>query len=128
MMKRSLLVIVIVLVLAPVVASAAIRQSQARTAGPTMALLFTTGSGWDQAKSPNEQRGFQSHSANLRRLRDAGVIVAGGRFGDYGLILVSAPTVDSATAMVKPDSSLIAGTFKVAVTPWSTIYEGAITR
>lgn len=94
----------------------------------TIALVFTTGAGWDQSKSPGAQQGFASHSANLRRLREAGLIVAGGRFGAYGLILVRAPTVDSARSMLAPDSSLVVGTFKVEVAPWSTIYEGTITR
>jgi hypothetical protein len=94
----------------------------------TIALVFTTGSSWEGAKAPNAQAQFGSHSANLRRLKDAGVIVAGGRFGAYGLILVRAPTADSARAMLVPDSSLVVGTFKVEVSPWSTIYEGTITR
>jgi hypothetical protein len=94
----------------------------------TMALVFTTGPGWDASKPPNAQAHFGSHSANLRRLKEAGVIVAGGRFGPYGLILVRAPTADSARAMLVPDSSLVVGTFKVDVSPWATIYEGTITR
>ena len=94
----------------------------------TIALVFTTGPAWDTSKPPNTQAQFGSHSANLRRLKDAGAIVAGGRFGAYGLILVRAPSVDSARAMLAPDSSLVVGTFKVEVAPWSTIYEGTITR
>ena len=94
----------------------------------TVALVFTTGPGWDTTKTPAAQAQFGSHSANLRRLRDAGLIVAGGRFGAYGLVLVRAPGVDSARAMLAPDSSLVVGTFKVEVNRWSTIYEGTITR
>lgn len=94
----------------------------------TVALVFTMGPGWDTSRTPNAQAHFDSHSANLRRLREAGLIVAGGRFGAYGLILVRAPSVDSARAMLVPDSSLVAGTFKVEVNRWATIYEGTITR
>jgi len=94
----------------------------------TIALVFTTGPGWDASKAPNAQAQFGSHSNNLRRLQEAGVIVAGGRFAQYGLILVRAPGVDSARAMLVPDSSIVVGTFKVEVSPWSTIYEGTITR
>jgi hypothetical protein len=93
-----------------------------------MALLFTVGPGWDTTKSPGSQRHFAAHSANLSRLRSAGLIVAGGRFGAYGLILVRAPNRDSAAALLRPDSSLAAGTFRVDIQPWSTIYDGAITR
>ena len=99
-------------------------QSQDRT----IALVFTTGPGWDASKAPGAQAQFGSHSNNLRRLREAGLIVAGGRFGPYGLILVRAPNVDSARGMLVPDSSIVVGTFKVDVSPWSTIYEGTITR
>jgi hypothetical protein len=94
----------------------------------TIALVFTTGPGWDASKPPNAQAHFGTHSTNLRRLRESGVIVAGGRFGAYGLILVRAPSVDSARAMLAGDSSVVVGTFKVEVSPWSTIYEGSITR
>ncbi len=94
----------------------------------TMALVFTTGPGWDTTRAPGAQPHFGTHSANLRRLREAGVIVAGGRFGAYGLILVRAPSRDSALAMLVPDSSIVVGTFKVDVEPWLTIYEGSITR
>jgi len=118
-----LLIFPVALVLAGLLVGTA-PQSQDRT----MALVFTTGPGWDTAKAPGAQSQFGSHSNNLRRLREAGVIVAGGRFGPYGLILVRAPGVDSARAMLVPDSSIVVGTFKVDVLPWSTIYEGTITR
>lgn len=101
---------------------------RAQSVERTMALVFTTGDAWDASRPPIAQAQFASHSANLRRLREAGAIVAGGRFGPYGLILVRAPTVDSARAMLAADSSLVVGTFKVEVSPWSTIYEGTITR
>lgn len=94
----------------------------------TVALMFTTGPGWDTTKSPGNQAHFATHSANLQRLRQAGVIVAGGRFGQYGLILVRAPNVDSARAMLRPDSSIAVGTFAVQVARWATIYEGSVTR
>jgi hypothetical protein len=103
-------------------------QPQTQAASPLFALLFTTGPGWNAALPPAEQRFFQEHSANLRRLREAGIIVTGGRFGEYGLMLVRAPTLDSANALLRPDSSLRAGTFKVAVNRWSTVYDGAVSR
>lgn len=111
-----------------VVITGALVGAAPQDAPGTMALVFTTGPGWDAKVSPGAQRHFGNHSANLRRLREAGVIVAGGRFGAYGLILVRAPSRDSALAMLAPDSSIAVGTFKVEVEPWLTIYEGAITR
>ena len=113
---------------AMVLVAALLVGASPQAAPGTVALVFTTGPAWDTSKSPNAQAQFGSHSANLRRLREAGVIVAGGRFGAYGLILVRAPGIDSAHAMLLPDSSIVVGTFKVEVTRWSTIYEGTITR
>jgi uncharacterized protein YciI len=117
------------LILSAAIVSAGLLIGASPQAPPrTMALVFTTGPGWDASKAPNAQAHFGTHSANLRRLKEAGVIVAGGRFGAYGLILVRAPSVDSARAMLAADSSVVVGTFKVEVAPWSTIYEGNITR
>jgi hypothetical protein len=99
-------------------------QSQDRT----IALLFTTGPGWDTSRPFNAQAQSGSRSSNLRRLKEAGLIVAGGRYGPYGLVLVRAPSVDSARAMLVPDSSVAVGTFTVDVLPWSTIFEGTISR
>jgi hypothetical protein len=101
----------------------------AQQPAPTLfALMFSTGTGWDTAKPPQDQAGFGAHSRNLRRLRDAGIIVTGGRFGEYGLMIVAAPTSDSARALLAPDSSLAAKTFNVQVTRWSTVYPGTLSR
>jgi len=118
----------LVLPIAVLVAGLLIGASPLQAPPRTIALVFTTGPAWDASKPPNAQPHFGTHSTNLRRLKEAGVIVAGGRFGSYGLILVRAPTVDSAHAMLAPDSSVVVGTFKVEVMPWSTIFEGSITR
>jgi hypothetical protein len=101
---------------------------QSQQPSPTIALLVETGPNWDTTKQPGEQRHFRTHSDNLRRLKEGGFIVAGGRFAQYGLILVRAPSTDSALSMMKPDSSIAVGTFKVNAHRWSTIYEGSITR
>lgn len=95
---------------------------------PPFAITITTGPSWDTARPTAEQKHFATHSANLRRMKDAGVIVAGGRFGEFGLIIVRAPSADSAAAMMKPDSSMAVGTFRFKVDRWSTIYEGTISR
>ncbi|HSA57588.1 MAG TPA: hypothetical protein VLE53_17880 [Gemmatimonadaceae bacterium] len=108
--------------------AAAFTRPPHQPAPSVFALLFTTGPGWDSSRPPAQQAHFGAHSANLSRLRQAGIIVAGGRFGAYGLILVRAPGRDSVNALLRPDSSLVAGTFKVEVAPWSTVYEGTITR
>lgn len=105
------------------------RASPVQEPSPTLyALLITTGPGWDTTRSASQQRFFGEHSRNLRRLRDAGIIVTGGRFGPYGLMVVQAPNADSARALLAPDSSIAAGTFNVGVSRWSTVYEGTLRR
>lgn len=93
-----------------------------------VALVFTTGPAWDTARPPTAQQHFATHSANLRRMRETGILVAGGRFGPYGLMLVRAPSVDSARGLLAPDSSIAVGTFRVEVTLWQTVYEGTLSR
>ena len=90
------------------------------------ALLFTTGPAWDASKQPGQQQHFSGHSANLRRLREGGILITGGRFGPYGLMIVRAPTQDSVMRLLAPDSTISAGVFKVQVERWRTVYSGAL--
>jgi uncharacterized protein YciI len=91
-------------------------------------MMYTTGPAWDPALPPARQRHFDQHSANLTRLREDGRLVMGGRFGQWGLILVRADDQASAQALFAPDSSLASGTFRGELQRWSTIYEGSVTR
>lgn len=91
-------------------------------------MMYTPGPGWDASQPPPAQRHFDTHSANLARLRRDSVIVAGGRFGPWGLILVRAADETAAQALFAPDSSLTAGTFQGEVHRWTTIYEGTVPR
>ncbi len=92
------------------------------------AMMYTTGPGWDTTLAPSAQRHFDTHSANLARMRREGAIIAGGRFGEWGLILVQAEDEAAARAMFEPDSSLTSGTFRGELHRWTTIYEGAVRR
>jgi len=90
------------------------------------ALSFTTGPGWQQDLAPGAQDGFGSHSRNLARLRATGRILVGGRFAEFGLMLVRAASESEVRRMLEPDSSLAAGTFRVAIAPWRTVYPGTV--
>lgn len=105
---------------------AGVHVAQARQQPPLFVMMYTTGPAWDASVPPDRQRHFDSHSANLRRLRENGSIVAGGRFGPWGLILVNAADSAAASALFAPDSSLATGTFRGELHRWSTIYEGFI--
>lgn len=92
------------------------------------AVLFRTGPAWDQAKPPNQQPFFKEHSQNLSKLRKAESIVLGGRYADVGLVVIRAKDEDEVRALLAGDPSLAAGVFKADVHPWSTIYEGCVSR
>jgi len=92
----------------------------------TFAVSFRTGPAWDKAKPPNEQKNFGDHSANLRKLRQEGRIVLGGRFGDVGLILLRAASDEEALALVAADPSVAAGVFVADIQPWSTFMAGTV--
>jgi uncharacterized protein YciI len=88
------------------------------------AVRFQPGPGWDKAKPPADQTGFASHSANLQRLRREGTVVLGGRFADFGLVVVTARDLDAARALFAGDETIAAKVFAMQVDPWATIFEG----
>ena len=129
--------IAILLAGATVVAGHANAQTPASTAattpvatvtGGTFAVVFSTGPKWDKSKAPNLQEGFAEHSANLRKLRESGVLHAGARYGEVGLMIVRAENVDAATALFATDPTIAAGVFRIEVTPFFTVYNGELKR
>ena len=97
-------------------------------AAPTLlyAAVFKTGPKWDPAKPANEQTTFRDHSANLAKLRAAGSIVMGARYGDVGLVVVSAATEADARKLFEADPSISAGTFALEVYRFSVFYPGTV--
>jgi RNA polymerase sigma-70 factor (ECF subfamily) len=90
------------------------------------ALTFAVGPGWDTTKPPSAQAGFREHSQNLARLRREGRILAGGRFGALGLMLVRARDSAEVRAQLAGDSTLARGVFRATIDVWRTIYEGPV--
>jgi uncharacterized protein YciI len=93
---------------------------------PLFAVEIRVGSKWDSSKAPHEQALFREHSANLKRLRDAGHLIMGARYSDIGLIILAADSLASARAMVDADPSIAAGTFTYVVHPFSVFYSGNV--
>lgn len=87
---------------------------------------FTTGPGWDTAKPPSAQAGFAGHGANLRRLRDAGVLLYGARYGDKGVVLLRVADEAAARAELAADPAVAAGTFNAAVFEFRPFYPGEV--
>jgi uncharacterized protein YciI len=94
----------------------------------TFALVFRTGPSWDKAKAPGAQAHFADHSANIRKLREEGRLLVGGRFSDQGLLIVEAQDEAEARTFVDRDPSVRAGTFMAEVHAWSTFAEGCVGR
>lgn len=90
------------------------------------AIEFTTGPGWDPAKPPDQQAHFAAHAANLRRLRERGVIRIGARYADKGLVVVAAESMAAARRLLDDDPSIAAGTFVFDVHPFMVFYPGSV--
>jgi hypothetical protein len=101
-------------------------QSLAIDSLPLFAVEIRVGPKWDSSKAPQEQALFREHSANLKRLRDAGHLIMGARYSDIGLIILAADSVASARAMIDADPSIAAGTFTYSVHPFSVFYSGNV--
>jgi uncharacterized protein YciI len=93
---------------------------------PLFAVEITVGSKWDQSKPPRDQQFFREHSANLKRLRDSGVLVLGARYSDKGLVVLAAKDEATARAMMDEDPSIRAEVFRYQIHAFNVFYGGAI--
>lgn len=90
------------------------------------AVEIRVGPNWDNSKPPNEQAFFSEHSANLKRLREAGHIVVGARYSDIGLIIFSARSAEEVSGLMSQDPSVAAKTFQYEVHPINVFYPGFV--
>jgi len=90
------------------------------------AVEIKTGPGWDAAKPPQEQLHFREHSANLKRLRDAGQLVLGARYADKGLVVLQAVSAEEAHAMMQQDPAIQGQVFTYALHDFNVFYGGAV--
>ncbi len=102
--------------------------SATATALPLFAVEITTGAQWDQTKPPQDQPFFREHSANLKRLRDAGALIMGARYSDKGLVILAAKDETSARAMMDEDPSIKARVFAYALHRFDVFYGGTVDR
>lgn len=100
--------------------------AQDSTALPLFAVEIRTGAKWDASRPPQEQPFFREHSQNLRRLRDAGHLVMGARYGEVGLVVLAATDAAAARAMMDADPSIEAGTFRYELQPFNVFYGGTL--
>jgi uncharacterized protein YciI len=93
---------------------------------PLWAVEIKTGARWDAARPPQEQPFFREHSQNLNRLRAAGHLVMGARYGDKGLVVLAAASEADARTMMDADPSFKAETFRYELHPFSVFYGGSV--
>jgi hypothetical protein len=70
-------------------------------------VTYSVGSAWDANKQPNEQLYFKEHAANLSKLRKEGVIKAGARFADKGMIVINTTSLTTAKEIILSDIAVI---------------------
>ena len=118
--------IVIAFLLALCALLAATSSDAAETADEASRSYFAVeikvGPNWDAARPPAEQAFFAEHSANLRRLRNAGHIVMGSRYSDIGLVIFSADSAEAVRAFMQQDPAMSAGTFRYEIHPINIFY------
>lgn len=90
------------------------------------AVEFRTGPAWQADKPAPEQAHFRAHSANLRRLREAGLLVLGARIAERGLIVLAARDEAAARAEIDADPSVQAGVFVYSIAPLAVFYGGTL--
>jgi hypothetical protein len=88
------------------------------------AVELTRGPAWDAAKPANEQAGFAEHSANIRRLTDSQALVIGARYGEKGLLVVTAADAAAARAHFAPDPMVEKNVFRADVAAFSPFKHG----
>ena len=94
--------------------------------GPIFAVEIRIGPKWDTSKATEEQAFFREHSANLRQLREQGALVVGARYSDKGFLVLSAPSLEAARAMLDRDPSIAADVFAYEVHEMSVFYPGTV--
>jgi uncharacterized protein YciI len=122
------------LALAFALSSAAFAQVAPASAAAAMpaknlfAVEIRTGPQWNAALPPGQQPLMREHSANLRKLRDEGRIRIGARYGEVGLVVLEAATIDEARAWIEADPAMRAGTFRFEIHPFGVFYGGTVGR
>jgi uncharacterized protein YciI len=110
-------------------ASAASTTAAAPAAAkPLFAVEFRTGATWNAALPPGQQAFMREHSANLKKLRDEGRIRIGARYGEVGLVVLEAASIDEARAWIEADPAVKAGTFRYTINPFGVFYGGTLQR
>ncbi|MGE0772057.1 MAG: hypothetical protein AB7K37_10125 [Cyclobacteriaceae bacterium] len=100
----------------------------AQAADSLYLVTYSLGSAWDMSKSPQDQVYFKEHSGHLSKLRSDGVISAGARYSDKGMIFIKSRSLKDALAVINSDQAVINNLFRVEVHKIQVFYEGCLER
>ena len=89
-------------------------------------MEIKTGPNWVTTKQPIEQQYFREHSANLKKLRDQGILVLGARYSDKGLVVLQVASAEEAHALMKQDLSIQNQVFVYELHEFSIFYGGTL--
>ncbi|WP_411768651.1 YciI family protein [Winogradskyella sp. A3E31] len=90
------------------------------------AMVYSKGKAWNENVSTSEQLKFKQHSIHLQNLRKEKKIIIGGRYSDYGFMILEAKNIDEAKLITQRDSTVINGVFKVELFEFLPFFEGCI--
>jgi len=102
--------------------------TQAQVTDSLYIVTYTTGPSWDVNKPPHEQPNFKEHSARLGQLRKEGVIRFGARYGEKGMIVITASTREAARKIIFEDQAVANKLFEVDVQKLNIFYDGCLER
>jgi uncharacterized protein YciI len=105
-----------------------VNAQEIKPADSVYLVTYTTGPVWDNAKQPYEQLFFKEHSATLSKLRKEGVITAGARYADKGIIFIKAKSMLAARDFVLTDPAVVNKLFVADIQKLSVFYEGCIEK
>lgn len=91
-------------------------------------VTYTTGSLWDNTKQAVDQPYFKDHSATLSKLRKEGIITAGARYADKGIIFIKAKSTTAARDLILTDPAVVNKLFTADIQKLSVFYEGCLEK
>ncbi len=120
---KNLLFLVVVVCMANLASA-----QETKPADSLYIVTYTTGSLWDKSKQAYEQSYFKDHSANLSKLRKEGVITAGARYADKGIIFIKATSMAVARDFILNDPAVVNKLFEADIQKVSVFYNGCIEK
>lgn len=101
---------------------------EAATPHPLFIVHFETGANWEADKPFHEQAHASDHGANLKRLRDAGLILLGARYADKGMLVLRAESEAAVRAEIDRDPMVTNDVFTYTIHAFHPFYEGCVKR